>query len=108
MRDEIILARGHNRYSLSADVKQIEILLGKTQTWDGISTVHAETHCLSELNLNQKLIKNGTLVIAGISRAGNLIKSRPCPNCMSILSILMVKDVVWRDKDGHFYRETVK
>lgn len=93
--DGVIISRACNRMSLNGDFKEIEETLRVRMSYDGKCSVHAELDCFAKLAFDQKKIKGTTLVIYGESRGKNMIKSRPCANCMRLISLMRVKRIVY-------------
>ena len=91
----LIISRGYNRMSLNGDFKNLQDSINARLSFGGVCSVHAEVDCLSKLGFDQKLIKGNTLVIYGESKGRNVIKSRPCANCMRLLRVMRVKRIVY-------------
>lgn len=90
-----IVSYGFNKMSLFKDARKIEKILKVRMLYDGKASVHAEIDCFSRLNFNQKLVRGSTLVVYGESKAGNVVKSRPCPMCMKAANHLGVKKIIY-------------
>lgn len=109
VKNGVIISRGYNTLSISSNpqIKMVEKFSGIRLTFSGIGTIHAEIACLINVGLRQDLIRNSTLYIFGISRAGNVIKSRPCPRCLKALYFMRIKQVVYSNQDGSFTIENL-
>lgn len=95
-----IISRGHNKLSLNNDLKNLARSLKTRLNFDGYCTVHAEMDCLSKLGFDQKAIKGSTLVLYGVSRAGNILKSRPCRRCIRLVQYMRIPYVVYSVPGG--------
>jgi deoxycytidylate deaminase len=90
-----IISYGYNRYATSHEVKRVEKISGFKLSWNGIACVHAEIDAFAKLNFSQKAIRGSTLIVYGESRAGNVVKSRPCKCCMKAVQFLRVKSIIY-------------
>lgn len=103
-KGDTILACGHNHYTLPVAVYDIEQILGSSLTrrmrWNGRATMHAEIDCLSKLNFDSSTIRGSTLVVHGRSKAGNVLCSKPCDNCMHMIYFMGIKDIWYSIKNN--------
>lgn len=83
-----IISRGYNRNSAMAD--RISKKFG-VDFW----TLHAEMDAL--FSVDAKNLQGMTLYVAGVSKAGNLVCSKPCKKCLKIIQKLGIK-VIYLDK----------
>lgn len=101
-RKEKVISFGHNSITLNSQVKVIESLTGGRLSFrkekTRIGTLHAEMACFAKFNFSYKHIRGTTLYVRGVSRSNNTLKSRPCPICMKLCSILGVERVVYSTK----------
>lgn len=52
------------------------------------------------LKVEPETLRGATIYVAGYSRCGNVIKSKPCPLCEETLRQFGVKMVVYTEKSG--------
>lgn len=94
-----VISSGGNKNSLPKDVLEIEKILGSSKVgsirFDSIGRIHAEVEAFYNLNLDHRLIRGSTLVVYGESKAGTVVKSRPCANCMRLAEYFRVSRVIY-------------
>lgn len=109
-----VLSSGKNRYSIYPEFKDLVLNNGsdfdfkKTIKYGKLITIHAELDAIINLSFDRKKIANSTLIIAGLTKAGNLIRSKPCANCIEILNMFRIKDIVYINKNGEIVYEKLK
>lgn len=72
-----------------------------TRIWDKASQhengMHAEVHALDRAN--PKRLKGSTIYVAGRrASSGNMVESKPCPNCMDWIKTVKIRRIVYLDK----------
>lgn len=65
--------------------------------------LHAEMNAINKCTKNQ--LSNASIIIIGISSAGNLLKSKPCKACMNAIKAVGIKKVTYFDKTGQKFVE---
>jgi deoxycytidylate deaminase len=94
------LSRGHNKRSLINEAKKAEGILNTNLCIEGMSIIHAEVDCFTQLNFNQKKIRNSLLFLYAESPAKNSHKARPCPNCLKLCQFLGIRKIIYSNKNN--------
>jgi deoxycytidylate deaminase len=71
----------------------------------GKKAIHCELDAI--LGIDESVLRNCSIYIAGFSKKKNLILSAPCKDCVKLLSKCGVKHVYYHDKSGAVLR-TIK
>jgi len=53
-------------------------------------------------------VKKNDLIVIRINKQGDLVSSRPCYNCLSMMKAVNIKKVYYSDNDGNIICENVK
>jgi len=67
--------------------------------------LHAE--CQAILQLEPKQLRNATIYVAGLTRGGNLLLSKPCDACMFLIKQAGIKRIVFHTKEGEVVIENI-
>jgi deoxycytidylate deaminase len=70
-------------------------------------SVHAEAAVIKELLKNHPDLKNTTIYIARIAKAG-IAMSRPCADCMKLIISAGIKEIVYTNEIGGYSVEQIK
>lgn len=65
---------------------------------DYLLTLHAEVKLIKELNkldISSRDIKKGTLYISGLSPSNKIITSKPCEDCLTVISQTLISRCVY-------------
>lgn len=65
----------------------------------GLKGWHSETDCL--LSIPKENIKDAVLYVAGVTKSGKLVNSKPCPCCQKFISKFPLKGVYYSDGKGN-------
>ncbi|MCK9429360.1 MAG: deaminase [Candidatus Omnitrophica bacterium] len=85
-----IISRGHNTAQRS-----VKHLLKKYQRYP--NSIHAEVAAI----LNAKRdIKGMSLLVVRINAKGQLVLSKPCPNCFSYITFVKIKKIYFSTNDS--------
>lgn len=95
VKNNKIICSGRNHHSFGHDVAVAEKISGRRLRYNGYGSVHAEVDCFKKIHFNTKITRGSTLFIFGMSKARNIVKSRPCESCIKICETLGVKRIIY-------------
>jgi deoxycytidylate deaminase len=64
--------------------------------------IHSELDSIIGYRGEEKRLKKCTLINVRVNRFGELGMSKPCPNCLNLLSEYRFKDIYYTNFDGQF------
>lgn len=93
-----IISAGHNRSTGSIPYQ----VYGTHYISSSYGFIHAEVDALLQVlpGLNAKLDCRTTAYIAGLSPAGNVLFSKPCKGCQTVLKMCGIRRVYYATPDG--------
>jgi deoxycytidylate deaminase len=63
---------------------------------------HSEADCL--LSIHKNKVRKAELYVAGITKSGKLVNSKPCPCCQEFIKKYDLKGVFYHDECGNLHR----
>ena len=95
-----IISIGNNKYNrLSYPYKQMN-------GYSKLSGLHAELDAIKKCSKSSLL--GATIVITGVTKAGNRILTKPCPACRNAIRAVGIKKIIYFDKSGQKHIERIK
>lgn len=67
--------------------------------------IHAELDCI--LGVARDILENSNLLVIRLSAFGDLVMSRPCPNCMDLIRAANIKNIFYSNNQGQIVKERI-
>ena len=84
-------------------------LAGTQQLGEFGRSCHAEIAVLKRINLDDKRkVSKYTLWNIRWTKDGKIANSKPCLNCQKVLSQMGIKNIIFSDSNGNFYKNKIQ
>jgi len=94
-----VLSIGHNNYN------RLLYPYKKKNGYNESAGIHAEMSAIKKIS--KISLKDSTIIINGVTKAGNKIFTKPCQSCMKAIKAVGIKKVIYFDQFGNKYVEKI-
>lgn len=93
MKGGNILSIGYNDYN------RLQYSFKKENKYNNSAGLHAEMSAIKKCSKTQ--LKGATIMVWGVSKAGNFILTRPCESCRNAIKKVEIKKIIYFDKKNN-------